>query len=425
MSAGDPYADVDLVGAPEWLAIKLVGPMVSGYAAQLIFYGLFFALFASFCFEGQFRRLPGKANKAVLIALFVLITGVTAITFDAMYKLASFQDRTSSAIIAGPDESVVLTMLGGFVGALTQTALTRRAATFIDKRWQRIAFYAVLFTLIIGGLFGSVAATVVSYIWIAAGTSLTVQLQWSTCIAVWLWSSAVADCVISGTLAFALYHRMSGFNEQTDSLLKRLAWYGLRSASYTAVVAMGGAIAASIFRDTVIEWSNLSVAFWAPLPALYGIAYFTTLASSRRAVETTFGTSHDLPTHSKGGQTRAGSSNWRKTSVALGLGTRRKRSRSMSSVDERSFGSLYRGASRSRGSHKDASASRGGTSTGPLQVHVEREVVRCFDEPSEGDLIAVAEGGGRMRWSVHSSKTGAHRQCADLSEKAAIPDEKE
>lgn len=62
--------------------------MVSGYAAQLIFYGLFFALFASFCFEGQFRRLPGKANKAVLIALFVLITGVTAITFDAMYKLA-------------------------------------------------------------------------------------------------------------------------------------------------------------------------------------------------------------------------------------------------------------------------------------------------------------------------------------------------
>lgn len=54
---------------------------------------------------------------------------------------------------------------------------------FIDKRWQRIAFYAVLFTLIIGGLFGSVAATVVSYIWIAAGTSLTVQLQWSTCIA--------------------------------------------------------------------------------------------------------------------------------------------------------------------------------------------------------------------------------------------------
>lgn len=52
----------------------------------------------------------------------------------------------------------------------------------------------------------------------------------------------MADCVISGTLAFALYHRMSGFNEQTDSLLKRLAWYGLRSASYTAVVAMGGGV---------------------------------------------------------------------------------------------------------------------------------------------------------------------------------------
>ena len=142
-------------------------------------------------------------------------------------------------------------------------------------------------------------------------------LNWSTSIAIWLWSSAVADCFICGTLAWALRRRVAGFNERTDGLLKRLAWLSVRSASYTAVVAVGGgasdflklahgpladsfsstlaAIAGSLYRDTIIEWSNLSVAFWAPMPPLYGFAFFSTTSSSRRAIENAFAPSSTHP----------------------------------------------------------------------------------------------------------------------------------
>lgn len=64
------------------------------------------------------------------------------------------------------------------------------------------------------------------------------------------------------------------------------------------------AIAGSLYRDTVIEWSNLSVAFWAPMPPLYGFAFFSTTSSSRRAIEDAFRPAMTT-THVAGGEDRA------------------------------------------------------------------------------------------------------------------------
>ncbi|BGP44326.1 hypothetical protein JCM10450v2_000137 [Rhodotorula kratochvilovae] len=285
----DAYADELMLEAPPHLANTLIGPMAMGYIFEILFYGAFCTLFVTYCVSGEFKRLPGRANKITLGTLFFLITVCSAITLDALWKLAVQQDRRINSIVAGPAESCSLTLLGGLIGALTQAALARRAGVFIENRKIRWTFYTCLALLIVVSVFGSLAATVIGFIWAIQQPDFYNTLDWSTCVAVWLWTSAVADCVICIALAWSLRRRVAGFNSRTDSLLKRLAWYSVRSASYTAIVAVGGAIAGSIYRDSVIEWSNLTVAFWAPMPPLYGIAFFTTTSSSRRAIEDAFG----------------------------------------------------------------------------------------------------------------------------------------
>ncbi|GAA5854144.1 hypothetical protein JCM9279_002849 [Rhodotorula babjevae] len=289
------YSDIEMLTAPPNLVNQLIGPLATGYLVEVLLYGSFCTVFLNYCISGDFARLPGRANRVTLAVLFGLVTVTTALTADALWKLAVEQTRTIDEIIAGPTESCLLTLFGGLTGSLTQVALARRAGAFIDSLKIRAAFYAFIAALVAASLFGSVAATVIGFIWAVQEPDFVNTLNWSTSIAIWLWSSAVADCAICFALAWALRRRVAGFNERTDGLLKRLAWLSVRSASYTAVVAVGGAIAGSLYRDTVIEWSNLSVAFWAPMPPLYGFAFFSTTSASRRAIEDAFAPTSTRP----------------------------------------------------------------------------------------------------------------------------------
>ncbi|GAA5930381.1 hypothetical protein JCM3775_004374 [Rhodotorula graminis] len=289
------YADIEMLTTPPNLVNQLIGPLATGYLLEVVLYGSFGTVFLSYCISGDFARLPGRANRITLAVLFGLVTVTTVLTADALWKLAVAQTRTIDEIIAGPTESCLLTLFGGLTGSLTQVALARRAGAFIDSLKIRWAFYTFIAALVGASLFGSIAATVIGFIWAVEEPDFINTLNWSTSIAIWLWSSAVADCAICGTLGWALRRRVAGFNSRTDGLLKCLAWLSVRSASYTAIVAVGGAIAGSLYRDTVIEWSNLSVAFWAPMPPLYGFAFFSTTSASRRAVQDAFAPTSTRP----------------------------------------------------------------------------------------------------------------------------------
>lgn len=59
-------------------------------------------------------------------------------------------------------------------------------------------------------------------------------------VSLWLWSSAACDVAISLCFAFTLHRRIQGFNANTDTLLKKLIQTALRTAAYTAVLAVGG-----------------------------------------------------------------------------------------------------------------------------------------------------------------------------------------
>lgn len=49
----------------------------------------------------------------------------------------------------------------------------------------------------------------------------------------WLISCAVADILVSSVLCVGLYRRIAGFRTETDSLLRKLIYLAVRSASYT------------------------------------------------------------------------------------------------------------------------------------------------------------------------------------------------
>lgn len=58
----------------------------------------------------------------------------------------------------------------------------------------------------------------------------------------WLWSSAATDVLVTTALYYNLNSRISGFSSSTDSMLRKIGRIGVRTAAYTAIVALMGAI---------------------------------------------------------------------------------------------------------------------------------------------------------------------------------------
>ncbi|GAA6007532.1 DUF6534 domain-containing protein [Rhodotorula paludigena] len=422
------YEDVWMLEAPPGLAAKMIGPLAAGYAAELVFFGMYSMLFIQHCTTGQFSALRSRALKVTLVVLFVLQAALSAFNFAEMYKSMVRQSRTIDWIASGTPEWNMIPLLGGLIAAISQAVLSQRAGAFIQCRRVRYAFYVWMSLLICLTLFGSLAATTIGFIWTSDGMDWRPDLNWNTAIAVWMWVSAVADVSISATFAVSLRRRRAGFSSNTDSLLNRLAWYSVRTASYTAFVALGGAIAASIFRDSEVAYTNLACAFICPLPPLYGLGYFTTVVSSRQAIQNAFGSSKGgdptLPAHRQDVVKREKASSGSSAAVAtphaalhmtglpadvaplnatpsrrsrlLGMTTSHKYSRSTSSIDDRSLRSLYLRPGSSGGRVREASG-RGGTASangnvGELRIHVEQEVERTIDEPEPEE----------RRYSTHS-----------------------
>lgn len=78
-------------------------------------------------------------------------------------------------------------------------------------------------------------------------------MDWTSSAAIWLWSSAVADVSISLAAAYSLKSRIVGFNRETDSLLRTLIFIVLRTAAYTAILSVVGAVVESVYKDHQLQ----------------------------------------------------------------------------------------------------------------------------------------------------------------------------
>lgn len=84
---------------------------------------------------------------------------------------------------------------------------------------------------------------------------------------------------ISLTLFLLLRVHLVGFNAQTDIIIRSLIALGLKTGSYTSILAVAGAITATVFPGLSDMTTNIPEAFWVPLSGLYTLSLLSTLSS--------------------------------------------------------------------------------------------------------------------------------------------------
>ncbi|BGP42889.1 hypothetical protein JCM10449v2_006903 [Rhodotorula kratochvilovae] len=282
------------MSAPQHTASVLMGSCTAGYQAQLLLAGLFFALFANYWATGELRSHNKWGRIALYVSLFLNVV-YTAIVFYEGYDAAVSQNRTYFYLANGNETWNVLSLLNGVIAGLTEGYLAARAGALIPGRRMRYVFWGWMGCLIALVLAGSAMATANGYFYLFGAEDSDLAIPYNTAVAIWLYASAVADLSISATCGYALRSRIAGFNETTDSLLRRLIFIAFRTASYTTIISIAGAIMLSIYSDDDLL-GYVSIGMWLPMPGLYGLSLFTFSTSSRRAIDSRLGPSSDPTT---------------------------------------------------------------------------------------------------------------------------------
>ncbi|GAA6000948.1 hypothetical protein JCM10207_007338 [Rhodosporidiobolus poonsookiae] len=284
--AGD-FGDVWGQQAPQALAAKLCGPFAAGYLAEILLGGIFLAQAHNHLFD---RTVPRRAAYKVLLALTVFNVIYLAFVIEEAYGLAIRQDRTVSTLLEATMQWNVIPLIAGWIGALAQAFLTVRAGQFIRSRHARWLFFGWQALLIVNELLWSTYTCVMGFLIIARGGNPEIDLPigWSIAVAIYLSCLAACDLSISIALGVGLRSRIAGFSQHTDGLLRQLIWVALRTAAYTTLLAIPGAVLAGLFSVAEIEYTNVTAAMWLPLPALHSLAFFSTVSSSQ-AVATSLG----------------------------------------------------------------------------------------------------------------------------------------
>ncbi|GAA5956261.1 hypothetical protein JCM3765_005609 [Sporobolomyces pararoseus] len=277
--------DVPTLAATPALQHAIIGPCMAGYQCQVLLFGILLQQW--FSYSGELKS-HSKLSKYVAVVVVAFNVVYTALCFEDGYTLAAGADRTLNTLATGTIESQFLPLFNGLVAASAEAFLTLRAGAFFLNKKAKIAFYAFESCLILLVLFGSIASCAVGVVSFYRPDAPYI-MPYNTVVAIWLWSSAAADCSISIALAYNLYRRIAHFNEKTDSVLRKLILIGLRTASFTAILSLVAATISSIYSGHDASAVSIAIALWVPTGALYGISLFTTLSSTRSVVEKRLG----------------------------------------------------------------------------------------------------------------------------------------
>ncbi|GAA5910589.1 DUF6534 domain-containing protein [Sporobolomyces salmoneus] len=256
-------------------------PCIAGYQVQFMLFGVLIRQTISYFEDSKSHSRLSKWTAAVVVGLNVIYT---AICFEDGYNLAASSDRTVITLFNGSLAWQFLPLLNGLIAATAEAFLTFRAGAFFLNKKAKIAFYVWQSALIVLVFFGSIASFVEGVIGFYDPYTEE-AIPYNTAVSIWLWACAAADCSISLALAYNLHQRIAHFNAATDSTLRKLILIGLRTAAFTAILSVVGAVMSSIYSGWDESKADLPIAFWIPTGALYGISLFTTLSSTRQVVE--------------------------------------------------------------------------------------------------------------------------------------------
>ncbi|GAA6064025.1 hypothetical protein JCM10212_004257 [Sporobolomyces blumeae] len=276
--------DIPILSAPPALQAALIGPCAAAYNVQFFLFGIFVQQVLSY---GDFSSHSRLSRWAIGIVLALNVV-FTALVFEDSYEQSASADRTVLSLFNGSTVWQFLPFLNGLIAAVAEGFLTIRAGAFFTNRHAKAAFYVWQGGLIILVLFGSAASLAEGLVAIY-DPEANETIPYNTAVSLWLWACAAADVSISVALAWNLHQRIAHFNASTDSTIRRLIVIGLRTAAYTAILSVAGALMSSIYSGSDPSRVGIPAAFWVPTSALYGISLFTTLSSSRQVVQQRLG----------------------------------------------------------------------------------------------------------------------------------------
>ncbi|GAA5894107.1 hypothetical protein JCM6882_007985 [Rhodosporidiobolus microsporus] len=265
-----------LEAAPATLeqSIRTLLPCAVGWIAGVQLYGVYVCLHGRYVSSSLYSRLS-RTVKAVLWLVFALLTAYTILLWAELCCWVVSTKHDYETILNGYRFESFVPLGAGLVGLPVQSLLMTRVATLIRQKVWRWTFVIVTSVVILFCFINAALGT-------TAGVLLTtnhyedIPIDWNKAMAAFLWSSAVIDIAISAALALTLKQRIASFNLRTDNLLKHLILSGIRTASYTAILSLAGAVTSSVFGF----WSSYTYvpySFWVPIPACYGISLYTTL----------------------------------------------------------------------------------------------------------------------------------------------------
>ncbi|KAK4049647.1 hypothetical protein OIO90_005406 [Microbotryomycetes sp. JL221] len=297
MSSGDSNVEGP---APTADSVSVLGPVLIGDAVHLVLFGLLLSTFVDFSRTAAWRASSKQLKWAIAIVLCLVTTIVGLQSYDIWY-FGTLQQRELSTLLRGTWPESLEPVLAGLVGAIVESILVARASRFIQLKRIRWPLLAVSAALIITGFLGSLGVTV----WLCLfykdplwDPQIPGLPTFNNCMAVFLVCSATVDLTISVICKsrmqrdiLSLRKKIVGFSKSTDSALKLVMRISLRSALYTAIIAIAGAACSLSFDSYTIKTIDVAWAFFLPLPSLYAMSLFTTLDVKNR-----------LSDHFKGGQ---------------------------------------------------------------------------------------------------------------------------
>ncbi|GAA5921187.1 hypothetical protein JCM3775_004131 [Rhodotorula graminis] len=379
--------DVPSLAAPQSTATILMGPTTAGYSVQMLLFGAVISLYLQAWRTGEFRAQSRPARLAMYLSLG-LNAVYTGIVFYENYDASVSQNRTYNYLSNGNATWNSLSMLNGVIAALTEAFLACKAGKFIPSRKLRWVFFIWMGCVIGLVLAGSAMATANGYLYYLAAADSdepALVLTYNTSLAIFLYASAFADLSISATIAWALHSRIAGFNETTDSLLRRLIWLSIRSASYTTALSIAAAVTMSVWGENNLL-SFITIALWMPMPALYGLSLFSFSFGARRAIDSRLGG----PTNATPPQPPGG-----------GIYVRR----SVHAFDSKGV------SIRRHGLLDDDELSRSRRAPPPMRIKVEQQSVVQYEEPDLELGEGVGEGESSRRLEGSAPSEDWRREC--------------
>lgn len=233
--------------AEQQTASLLVAPLVAGWVANLLLFGLFISNFYQYCSSTAYER---DAPKIKVMLWTVLWLGVAQVgcNIEELGHFACSQQRDTFTLLNGGFGFNFQPIFGGLVAGIVQAFLIKRAGFLFGSTLQKTCFFILLGSMVLTSLAGAMLCAALGFLSFDNSPNIdyVLPISFSVAAAIWLWPAAICDMLLSLALYIQLSRRKHGFNTSTDSMISALIRVALRTASYTAFVALTGAIISSI-----------------------------------------------------------------------------------------------------------------------------------------------------------------------------------